>query len=68
MSLVGVFWGSYVERHPAALREMQRDLLALYEAGQIKPVVTNSWPLAEAPAAMRALAGRETMGKVVLTV
>jgi NADPH2:quinone reductase len=68
MSLVGVFWGSYVERHPAALREMQHDLLALYEAGQVKPVVTNSWPLAEAPAAMRALAGRETMGKVVLTI
>lgn len=68
MSLVGVFWGSYVERHPEALGEMQRDLIGLYDAGRIKPVVTRTWPLAEAPAAMRALAARQTTGKVVLTI
>lgn len=68
MSLVGVFWGSYVERHSEALGEMQRDLIELYDAGRIKPVVTRTWPLAEAPEAMRALAARRTRGKVVLTI
>lgn len=68
ISLIGVFWGSYVDRHPAELGRMQQDLLALYDEGRIRPAVTRSWRLDEAPAAMRALASRETMGKIVLTI
>ncbi|HZS05465.1 MAG TPA: NADPH:quinone oxidoreductase family protein [Blastocatellia bacterium] len=68
MSVVGVFWGGYCERHPDYLHETQADLFAMYEAGQIRPVVSQAYPLAEAPAALRALAGRKTWGKVVLTV
>lgn len=68
MSVVGVYWGGYVERHPEYFHQAQAALFAMYEAGQIKPVVTAQWPLAEAPAAMRALAGRKTSGKVVLMI
>lgn len=68
ISVIGVFWGGYVERHPEYLAHAQQHLFELYSAGQIKPVVSQTWPLAEAPAAMRALAGRDTVGKVVLTI
>ena len=47
---------------------MQQDLLALYAEGRIRPLVTRSWRLDEAPTAMRALASRETTGKIVLTI
>jgi NADPH2:quinone reductase len=68
MSVVGVYWGGYVERHPEYFHQTQAALLAMYEAGQIKPAVTATWPLSEAPAALRALAGRHTTGKVVLKI
>jgi NADPH:quinone reductase len=67
-SVVGVYWGGYVERNPEYMDEAQQDLFKLYEAGKIKPLVTLSCPLSEAPRALRALAARETTGKVVLTV
>ena len=67
-SVVGVYWGGYVERNPEYMHQAQQDLFRLFEAGKIKPVVTTSHPLIEAPRALRALAARETTGKVVLTV
>lgn len=68
ISVIGVYWGGYVERHPEYLSQSQASLLALYEAGQIRPVVSQSLPLAEAPVALRALASRQTWGKVILTI
>ena len=68
ISVIGAYWGGYLERHPEYLAQTQAALYALYEAGKIKPVVSQSFHLAEAPAALRALAGRNTWGKVVLTM
>ncbi|MFN0119927.1 MAG: NADPH:quinone oxidoreductase family protein, partial [Blastocatellia bacterium] len=33
MSLIGVFWGSYIERFPQYFRDIQADLFRMYEAG-----------------------------------
>jgi NADPH2:quinone reductase len=68
ISVIGCYWGSYVERHPDYLAQTQADLFAMYEAGQIKPVASRTYPLAEAVAALKALADRQTYGKVVLTI
>jgi NADPH:quinone reductase len=68
ISVIGAYWGGYLEHHPEYLAQTQAALYAMYEAGKIKPVVSQSFPLAEAPAALRALAGRNTWGKVVLTI
>jgi NADPH:quinone reductase len=68
ISVVGAYWGGYLEHHPGFLAEAQAELFALYEAGKIKPAVTQTFPLADAPAAMRALAERKIIGKVVLTI
>src|SRR5437660_4197328 len=68
MSVVGCYWGRYLEHHREFLAQTQADLFALYEAGQIKPVVSQVYPLADAVAALRALAERKTRGKVILTI
>lgn len=68
IAIVGAYWGGYLEHHPEFMAEAQARLFAMYEAGQIKPIVSEHYPLADAPAALRALAGRKTTGKVVLTI
>ena len=68
ISIVGAYWGGYLEHYPGFLAEAQAGLFALYETGQIKPVVSQTFPLAEAPAAMRALGERKIVGKAVLTI
>src|ERR1700686_877014 len=68
MSVVGCYSGGYLEHHPGFLAQAQADLFALYEAGQIKPVVSQVYPLAGAVTALRALAERKTYGKVILTI
>ncbi len=67
-SVVGVYWGGYIERNPGYVAEAQAALSDLYNRGKIKPVVNESWSLEQAPQALRALAARETIGKVVLTI
>jgi NADPH2:quinone reductase len=68
IAVVGCYWGSHLEQHPEFLAQTQSELFALYEAGKIKPIVSQTWPLAEVATALRALADRKTYGKVVLTM
>jgi NADPH2:quinone reductase len=68
MSVVGVYWGGYLERRPEYMREAQEALFKMYEDERIKPVVSKSFSLAEAVEALSALATRRTVGKVVLKI
>lgn len=68
MSVTGVFWGGYLERHPEYMAEAQAELFSMYEAGKIKPIVSRAYALADAPEALRAMAERKTYAKVVLTM
>jgi NADPH2:quinone reductase len=68
MSVVGVFWGGYVKTHPNYTAEAQTALEKLWDEGKIRPEVSNTWPLSELPAAMKALAERKVLGKAVLLV
>lgn len=68
MSVTGVYWGGYLEHHPEYMAEAEAALFKMYEAGRIKPIVSQSFELADAVAAMNALATRKTVAKVVLTM
>lgn len=68
MSVTGVYWGGYLEHHPEYMAEAEAALFKLYEAGQIKPIVSERFALADAVAALQALATRKTVAKVVLTM
>jgi NADPH:quinone reductase len=65
-SIVGVFWGEFVRREPAANRTNIRQLLDWVAAGKLAPLVSARYPLSGAVDALNALLRREVTGKVVL--
>jgi NADPH2:quinone reductase len=66
--IVGVFWGDWVRRFPERYRKSVTELMALYEAGKVRPYVSERFPLAEGGQALARLANREARGKIVVTM
>jgi NADPH2:quinone reductase len=66
--VVGVFWGGFAQRDPKANAANIADLMQLYAKGAIRPLVSERYPLARAGAAIARLAGRQAMGKIVVTM
>jgi len=64
--VLGVFWGSWIERNPSGHRANMEQLLAWCVEGKLSSHVHAVYPLAEAPAALKAIAARQVMGKVIL--
>jgi NADPH:quinone reductase len=62
----GVFWGSWIERDPAGHRANTEQLLRWCVDGKLSSHVHAVYPLAEGPAALKAIAARKVMGKVIL--
>jgi NADPH2:quinone reductase len=67
-SIVGVFYGDYVRREPAAAAKALAQLFEWQAAGRIRPHVSARFPLAEAGRAIRELADRRAIGKLVVEV
>src|SRR4051794_37786478 len=65
-SVVGLHWGLYRTHDPALFGLVHEQLTGLWEEGHVDPLVSQVLPLEQAPQAMEALAGRGTVGKVVL--
>lgn len=65
---VGVFWGAFVARDPQRHADHVAELFRLYAAGAIRPWVGVRYPLERGGEAIEALAGRRTVGKVVVEV
>jgi NADPH2:quinone reductase len=64
--VMGVFWGSFIERDLAGHRANTKQLLTWCAEGKLSSHVHAVYPLAEAPAALKAIAARKVMGKVIL--
>jgi NADPH2:quinone reductase len=54
------------ERDPALISRNLAELLRWWEAGRLKPLVAEVFPLAEAGKALTALLSRRYAGKIVL--
>jgi len=68
-TLVGVCMGSgYGERLPAIEDEAHADLLRLWREGRYRPTTTRVIELEDVPAALRDLAERRALGRVVARV
>lgn len=65
-SVVGVFWGGFLQRDAATTRRHMADLFELYRSGKVRPPVTRSYPLAQAGQALREVMERRVKGKVVI--
>ena len=64
--IVGVFWGAWAARDPAAFAAGVTELMGLYTQGKVKPHVSARYPLERAGEAIRALADRRAQGKLVV--
>ncbi|MAQ13463.1 MAG: zinc-binding dehydrogenase [Sandaracinus sp.] len=67
VDIVGVHWGPYFEHRPQVCRDAQDALNELWRAGAVRPLVSETHPLRDAPAALARLQARQTIGKLVLT-
>ncbi len=64
--VLGVYWGAWAERNPAAHRENMRQILTWVAQGKLKPHVQAIYPLEQAAAALKAISARQVMGKINL--
>jgi NADPH2:quinone reductase len=62
----GVFWGSWLQRNPAGHRANTEQLLTWCAEGKLSSHVHAVYPLSDAAAALKAIASRKVMGKVIL--
>lgn len=64
-SVVGLHWGLYNKIKPELVRETHEELMRLYEAGSISPLIHSVVPFEDVPDALVELGGRKTYGKLV---
>ncbi len=65
-SIVGVFWGSWSRRDPAASARNFAELVQMVEEGRLSPRVHRVFALEDYVEAFGTLTGRRAMGKVLL--
>jgi NADPH2:quinone reductase len=65
-AIVGVFWGEFVRREPAANARALAELADWYRAGRIKPVLDAVLPMQRLPDAFARMTSRQALGKIVL--
>lgn len=68
MSVVGVYWGAYRKRDSAVLQQSWQQLLEWLAEGALSPHVSATYPLVQAPSALKSLMERRATGKVVVTL
>jgi NADPH:quinone reductase len=66
ISVIGVAWGAQTARDPVMIARQLERLLGWYAEGRLAPLISRTFPMAQAPAAMEALLSRQYPGKIVL--
>jgi NADPH2:quinone reductase len=66
IAVTGLHWGAHATKDPKRIALVMDALFGLYAKGQIRPVIYARVPLDEVPAALAALGGRKTWGKVIV--
>ncbi len=64
--VLGVYWGAWTERNPQGHRANMTQILDWCAQGKLSSHVHAVYPLVEAPAALKAIAARQVMGKAIL--
>jgi NADPH2:quinone reductase len=64
-AVVGVHWAMYSMRNPQLVRDTHAELVRLFEAGKIDPLISERVTLEQVPAALSRLGARGTYGKIV---
>ena len=64
----GVFWGAFAARDPKANAAHVAELFRLWDEGRINPHVSATYPLEQGGDAIAAMAARQVIGKLVVTL
>jgi NADPH:quinone reductase-like Zn-dependent oxidoreductase len=64
----GVFWGAFAARDPKANAAHVAELFHLWDEGKIRPRVSATYPLERGGEAIAAMAARQVIGKLVVTL
>ncbi|KAB2950615.1 MAG: NADPH:quinone oxidoreductase family protein [Rhizobiaceae bacterium] len=67
VSAVGVFWGAFAKAEPERNAANVAELLAWYEAGKLRPHISETYPLERFQEGLGRVMSRQARGKVVLT-
>lgn len=65
-SIVGVFWGDFTRREPAASAAAFAELIRWYGEGRVKPAIDRVVPMPQLPEAYARMSSRQVLGKLVL--
>ena len=65
-AIAGVFWGEFIKREPQANLAGIAELLGWMNEGKIRPLISRTYSLAEAPQALNDLLARRAIGKLVI--
>lgn len=65
-SIVGVFWGAWAMREPAAHQQNMNEIIEMFVSGKIKVTVSKQIPFADFATGFADLAERRAQGKLVL--
>jgi NADPH2:quinone reductase len=66
-SVIGVFWGRFIIEEPDKSAENNRRIMEWVGDGTLRPLVQKAYPLEDAVEAMRWVAERRAVGRVVVT-
>ncbi|MFK7941556.1 MAG: NADPH:quinone oxidoreductase family protein [Paracoccaceae bacterium] len=65
-ALVGVFWGEYTRREPEAYADDMKTIMEWVLEGRIRPLVSGHYSLDDGGKAIRHIADRKAVGKLVV--
>lgn len=65
-SILGIHWGLYNTKNPAAVDDCHKELVRLADSGAISPFVSERFTLDGVPAGLQRLADGKTVGRVVM--
>jgi NADPH2:quinone reductase len=65
-AILGVFWGDAMRRQPARLQSDMKTLVAWFQEGKVRPVISERVGLGGAADAIGRMARRGVIGKVVV--
>lgn len=68
LSVIGLWWGGYLNFAPEVLDASLRQLLDWYAEGALRPHVSDTLPFAALPEALDRLAARASTGKLVISL
>lgn len=68
ISVVGLNWGAYRDRHSHLVSQVHEELVAMWRDGRIAPLIFATYAFEDLPRALEDLAGRRSWGKLVVDV